>query len=46
MGTPEFKSAFLEFVNKKADYEGINDKTVKGLKKHAGVDKKKSEPER
>lgn len=44
--TPEFKSTFLEFVNKKADFEGINDKTMKGLKKHAGIDKKKSEPER
>lgn len=46
MGTPEFKSTFLEFVTKKADYEGINDKTVKGLKKHAGIDKSKTEPER
>ena len=44
--TPEFKSTFLEFVNKKADFEGINDATVKGLKKYAGIDKKKSEPER
>lgn len=46
MGTPEFKSTFLEFVNKKADFEGVNDKTVKGLMKHAGVVKKKTEPER
>ena len=46
MGTPEFKSTFLEFVNKKADFEGVNDKTVKGLMKHAGVVKKKMEPER
>ena len=38
--------AFFEFVNKKADFEGINDKTMKGLKKYAGIDKKKSEPER
>ena len=44
--TYDFKEKFLEFVNKKADFEGINDKTMKGLKKHAGVDKKKTEPER
>lgn len=46
INTPEFKNTFLEFVNKKADFEGVNDKTVKGLMKHAGALKKKTEPER
>lgn len=46
INTPEFKSTLLEFINKKADFEGINNKTVKGLIKHANKEKKKSEPER
>ena len=44
--TREFKNSFLDFVNTKGDFEGIDDKAVKGLLKHAGADKKKTEPER
>lgn len=44
--TREFKSTFLDFINKKGDFEGIDDTAVKGLMKHAGVVKKKTEPER
>jgi hypothetical protein len=44
--TPEFKSMFFYYTNKKADFEGINAETMKGLIKHARAEKKKSEPER
>ena len=33
-------------VKRKGDFEGIDDAAVKGLMKHAGVVKKKMEPER
>lgn len=44
--TPEFKSNLDSFINCKADFEGCNKKTMNGLKKHAGIEHKKSEPER
>lgn len=44
----EFKGNFESFINRKADFEGCTDKTMKGLKKFAGVEKAKppKEPER
>lgn len=44
--TPEFRTRFFCFANKSGDFEGTNDKTMKGLKKHARSEMKKSEPER
>ncbi len=44
--TPDFRDSFENFINCKADFEGCNKKTMNGLKKHAGVEHKKSEPER
>ncbi len=39
--TPEFKGNYESFINRKADFEGCTDKTMKALKKIAGVGKEK-----
>ena len=36
----------MKYIKKNPDFEGINDETVKKLKKYAKVAKNKSEPER
>lgn len=48
IGTSAFMENAKSFINRKADFEGCTDKTMKGLKKFAGVEKTKppKEPER
>lgn len=48
VGTPAFMENAKSFINRKADFEGCTDKTMKSLKKFAGVEKAKppKEPER
>lgn len=48
VGTPAFMENAKSFMNRKADFEGCTEKTMKGLKKFAGVEKAKppKEPER
>lgn len=40
ISTPEFRENFKSYIDRKPDFEGINDKTMKGLMKHAGVKEK------
>ncbi len=46
--TPEFRDNFESFINKKAEFEGCDDKSMKKIKKFAGLEKVKppKEPER